>query len=256
MNHSKFKVFALCISLIALSACGPSKEEKANQVPALVIGNPLDYGVQDILLFPVGVNYYQPQINEKPNDEIRFDMDEGSTGNTSNGIAFSTRTKGLFDNNATMEYYNASEEDSDIRNILFYNLERKTTKPLLTDSLHILSFAIHREFERPCIFYRMVREDFNEDKKFNSSDPVMLYISNINGDSLIQITPDGQLFSEYFYYSKQQMLLVKTIVDMDQDKVFTKIDETNIIEVDLRDPKVGKEIFDPALKDQLRLLVK
>jgi len=254
MHISKFTLYTVGISMLAMSACSPDTEDKDNQVPALVIGNPMEYGYDEMLLFPVGVNYYQPEINEKPPEERRLDFGDG-TGN-SNMMTFKTRNSNLYDNNASMEYYNPSEEDSDIRNILFYNLATKSTKPLLTDSLHILSFAIHREFERPCIFYRMVREDFNKDDKYNSADPVMLYISNLNGDSLVQITPDGQLFAEYFYYPKQQMILVKTMVDMDQDKVLTKIDETSIIEVDLRNPKVGKEIFDPALKDQLRLLVK
>ncbi len=244
---------ALIIAVFAFNSCTSKKEDTSNHVPALVIGNPMDYGNAEMLLFPVGVNYYQPQINERPPEEKLRDFGDG-TG-SSNVMTFKTRTANLYDNNASMEYYNPSEEDSDIRNILFYNLETKITKPLLSDSLHILSFAIHREFERPCIFYRMVREDFNQDGKYNSADPVMLYISNLSGDSLVQITPDGQLFSEYFYYPKQQMILVKTMVDMDQDKVFTKIDETSIIEVDLRNPKVGKEIFDPSLKDQLRLLV-
>lgn len=251
MRNSKYLLWASLAILGTLSAC---KEEKVKEkVPALVIGNPMDYGVKDVILFPVGVNYYQPQMNEKSEENIRFDFGDGDA--KSNKVTFSTRTSGLYDNNASMEFYNASEEDSDIRNILFYNLETKSTKPLLSDSLHILSFAIHREFERPCIFYRMVREDFNDDNKFNSADPVMLFISNIDGDSLVQITPDGQLFSEYFYYPKQQMILVKTMVDMDQDKVFSKIDETNIIEVDLRNPTKGKEIFEPSLKDDLRKLV-
>lgn len=249
-------VSILSISLL-MSACGPKKLPATD--PALIIGDPLTIGSDTSLIFPVGVSYYAPQINEKkesvgntsqePNTSEWADRDK-------NIITFAMRDEGLVDNNATREYYNASEEDSDIRNILFYNLNNKTSKPLLNDTLHILSFAVHHEFGRPCIFYRMVRLDYNEDKKYNSNDPVMLYVSNLEGDSLVQVTPEDEKFVEYFYYPKQNLILVKTMIDKDGDKVFTNVDETNMREVDLLAPKLGREIFDSTLKESLRGMVK
>lgn len=228
-------------------ACGP-KDVPATD-PALIIGDPLTIGSDTSLIFPVGVNYYAPQIENK--EEVN-----PANGSTTNKITFSNRSTGKYDMKAESEYYNPSEEDSDIRNILFYSLNTKTSKPLLKDTLHILSFAVHHEFERPCILYRMVRYDYNGDKKYNSSDPVMLYVSNLEGDSLVQVTPENEKFVEYFYYPKQNLILVKTMIDKDGDKVFTNLDETNMREVDLLDPKLGREIFDATLKENLRGMVK
>ncbi|MHB1278440.1 MAG: hypothetical protein ACYC1Q_08575 [Bacteroidia bacterium] len=230
-----------------MSACGPKKLPATD--PALIIGDPLSIGSDTSLIFPVGVSYYAPQINNKKEVDI---TEEGTYKN----ITFQNRSSNLQDNNATSEYYNPSEEDSDIRNILFYSLNSKKSKPLLQDTLHILSFAVHHEFVRPCILYRMVRRDYNEDKKYNSKDPVMLFVSNINGDSLVQLSPESEKFVEYFYYPKQSLILIKTMIDKDGDKVFTNFDETNMLEVDLLNPQPGREIFDSTLKESLRGMVK
>lgn len=55
----------------------------------------------------------------------------------------------------------------DITNLLFYDLVSGESYPLTEDSLHIISFALHKEFANPLIFYRIVKEDHNEDGLYN-----------------------------------------------------------------------------------------
>ncbi|MDX5319719.1 MAG: hypothetical protein LPK45_01525 [Bacteroidota bacterium] len=234
--------------LLILGSC--SKAPVKNGEPALIIGDPLNIGMEDVLIFPVGVNYYQP-------NETRVVIGNSEPdATTRNKLSFNQREYGLADNNAKKEYFNPNEEDQDIRNILFYNLNERKSKPLFNDSLHILSFAIHHEFARPCIFYRMVRNDLNGDGKYNSYDPVMLYVSNLEGDSLVAVTPENERYLEYFYYPKQSLILVKTMVDADQDSMFTQLDETNMREVNLLAPAMGREIFEKDLKEDLRNMLK
>ena len=87
-----------------------------------------------------------------------------------------------------IEYVNKNQEDLDIRDILFYNMQTGKSYPLIEDSIHILSFALHKEFTKLMIFYRVVIEDYNKDKKYDALDHVMLYTSNLDGTNFQQIT--------------------------------------------------------------------
>jgi len=176
-------------------------------------------------MFPVGANY-NPVVHENA-DEIAKLSKIGFTDNMSSS---------LNDRWAEKEYININEQQFDIKNILFYNQRTGKTFALLKDTLHILSFAIHREFKKPLIFYRIVKTDINGDKKYNSDDAVMLYCSNLHGDSLTQLTPETERFLDYFYYSDTQMILAKTMIDGNRDSTFSSTDETNFREVNLLAP--------------------
>jgi hypothetical protein len=245
-------IIALAAVLLILSCKKKTEEKKEEQKDpavkrntALIIGNPMDCGLDNMQLFPVGANY-KPAVYGNTNEEIRNKMREGT-------VAFSVNTSGLFDKSASTEYVNSNEEVFDIRNILFYSLNTGKSYPLISDTIHILSFALHREFVKPMIFYRIVKIDYNKDSLYNSSDPVLLYISDLNGKGLVQVTPDNEQFLDYFYYPTSKTILVKTALDNDKDTAFTASDETNFREVQLMSPAMGREIFSKSLKDSLRL---
>jgi hypothetical protein len=84
----------------------------------------------------------------------------------------------------------------------------------------------------------------------------MLFVSDIYGKNLTQITPDNEQFVDYFYYPQTQTILIKTIIDADKDKNFTNFDETNFREMKIKEPAMGREIFKKSLKDSLRIQMK
>jgi hypothetical protein len=253
LTEMKSFIFPLtvCFAIIFIS-CQPPKKKDQNipkPVPkkqALIIGNPLDCGIENISLFPVGTNY-KPQVYEgnRNSSETLLDMAKSTLTFSSNSGAFSDRL-------AEKEYINGNENEFDIRNILFYDLKGGGTYPLVSDTIHILSFAIHKEFPSPKIFYRVVEKDINKDSIYNSKDPVMLFISDIFGKNLVQVTPDNEQFLDYFYYPDTQKILIKSAIDTDDNKEFTSSDETNFRDMDIKDPKMGREIFSKSLKDSLR----
>jgi hypothetical protein len=102
------------------------------------------------------------------------------------------------------------------------------------------------------IFYRVVKNDHNQDSVYNSQDPVMLYISDLYGKRFTQITPENEQFVDYTYYPKTQSILIKTIIDSDHDKLFTNFDETNFRDMQIAEPSMSREIFQKSLKDTLR----
>src|ERR1051326_2296664 len=148
-------VYSIAASFLLLSSCGKEKpKEVKSENISLVIGNPLNYGQKNVLLFPVGGNY-NPSITEGHSSDGAFK--EGGKIDNKN-ISFFSRNEvsEQLDKSASYEYMNKREEEFDIRNLLFYNQVTRTTYPLVKDTIHILSFAIHNEFTKPLIFFRIV----------------------------------------------------------------------------------------------------
>lgn len=252
MKHLSIAIPALAVAA-AMCSCKPVPREATGSVPkdstGVIIGNPFSYGLSNYMIFPVGCNY-SPSIYEDPKLAQEF-----ITTNVGYYSFTVNATDRIYDSNtrAGNEYINPYAQYYDIRNILFYDKETGATHPLTKDTIHILSFAIHHDYNRPQIFYRIVKEDINKDSIYNELDPVMLYTSNLLGDSLMQLTPDDEQYAEYFYYDDTQTILIKTNMNPDKDTSFITMSETNFREVHLSTPEMGREIFSRGLRDSLRV---
>ena len=243
------KTLALLTAILTFIACNKTIEVIHPSPDALIFGDPFSYGVDNMMLFPVGTNYTPEVIRRAKGGDyvpsgnvVTFQYNDISSGTA-------------YDRKASREYVNQDEKQSDIRNILFYNQKTGKTYPLFVDTLHILSFAIHNNYDKPLIFYRVVKHDMNKDSVYTQDDPVMLYISDIYGTSFTQITPSNEQFIDYTEYLEDGKILVKTRINSDNDLEFTTYDETNFREVQLADPQMGREIFTPGLKDSLRSMI-
>jgi hypothetical protein len=181
---------------VAASCTKPQQPVMVLAPPAksgLVIGDPLDCGLPELLIFPIGSSY-APEVyagNDNSSPDIRL---QGSLSWAYNAVGSGDV---MNDRYASIEYVNPADKGYDISNVLFYNKRTGESHPLHLDTLHILSFAIHKEFKTPRIFYRAVRTDLNGDTLFNGLDPVILFASKLDGDSLVQLTPSGQQFVDY-----------------------------------------------------------
>ena len=120
------------------------------------------------------------------------------------------------------------------------------------DTVHILSFAIHKEYENSQILYRVVKSDYNNDSTYDAKDGVMLFSSSLDGKNFVQLTPSNQQYLKYFYYEDSQTILVKTMIDSDSTNSYDPFDETNFVLVDLREPKLGTELFADSTKNILK----
>jgi len=238
------------LGLLVLS-CSNEKEKipetrNANKDTSLIIGDPFNIGLENILIFPIGTNY-TPTVTESDKSERLVNSKRVTLSFVSNAVAGT-----LYDRLASSEYINPSENEFNIRNILFYDLKTNKSYAILKDTAHILSFAMHKEFPKPLILYRIVKKDLNHDSIYNSADPVMLFASDLYGKNLVQITPGDEKFIDYFFYPETGMILVKTIIDSNQDKIFSESDETNFRSMNVKEPSVAQEIFTKSLKDSLR----
>jgi len=253
-------LYCLVPLTIAIFACSEEKEKPQEKSTnnALIIGDPMDCGLDSISVFPVGASYNPKVIGSDDRKDVaeeravEANQDELRTSE----VSFSANTVGtgtyMWDTKAQIEYTNQDEDNLDIRNLVFYNFQTGKTYPLVEDTIHILSFAIHREYTKPMIFYRIVHRDYNRDGKFDGNDPVSLYISNLDGTDFVQITPSTEHFIDYSYYPSTQSLLIKTAIDSNKDLKFLVNDETNFRRMDLLKPAMAKNIFDDNLKNTLR----
>ena len=254
-------LFILSLSLFSILSCQTPPEHIPPSEIAMVIGDPVEYGSKDYMLFPVGGNY-NPEINrnEEESDLIGFTSSEDYRPSRSKSLKLQKRDESnnnsmMADKSASYEFGNANELDFDIRNLLFYNKHTGESYPLVEDTVHILSFAFHYEFGKPLVFYRVVKKDINGDKKYNSKDAVMLYMSDTMGRNFTMITPENEQLLTYFHYPESNTLLVKTALDIDQNGKFTESDETNFREVKLDNPTLGRPIFSDSLKAKLKSLM-
>lgn len=220
-------------------------------VPSLIIGDPFSYGVKNSRIFPVGTSYTPKQF-DKPDSSLFLVGTSTFTTNMGFATHYNYDRANSWDQYADTLFSNALESDQDIRNLLFYDLVSGESYILTEDTIHILSFAVHREWDKPLILYRIVKEDANLDDKYDSKDPVMLFVSKLNGDSLQQVTPSGEHYLNYTYFSENKSILVKTMVDENENGIFEKTDGTNFVEMRLDSPAYGRSIFPENLKARLR----
>lgn len=247
---------ALLIPLTLIISCNeqikpiPDKKVSTLNGTSLIIGDPFNYGLEDLALFPVGANYTPTVVEGRGSLTKLKAYDKGtlSMGLTKNEAV-------LNDEFAKTEYINENDDVFDIRNILFRNLSTGNTYTLTNDTIHIISFALHREFKKPFIFYRIVKEDYNNDSVYNKQDGILLFTSDLDGKNFTQITPGNESFEKYEPYLKSNTILVKTRIDANRDSVYNHHDETNFREVSLAKPAMGKEIFSQGMRDSLRKLI-
>ena len=255
-------IYLSLFSIVLVSCSEEKKEKPVEKNTALIIGDPLDCGLDSLTLFPVGASYNPVVVEpeERADEGVVEDQmafEEAQYSLRSSDVSFTTNQAAgntyMWDSKAQVEYTNEKQEDLDIRNLLFYNLLTGESYPLVEDSIHILSFALHKEFERPLIFFRIVKEDYNKDGRYDGSDPVMLNVSNLDGTDFTQITPQTEHFIDYNLYTQTNSILIKTAIDSNKDLTFLTDDETNFRSMSLSNPKLAENIFDDKMKDKLRV---
>jgi hypothetical protein len=266
----KFKPTIAAILLISLSiSCAEEKEKPAEEksVAQLIIGDPASYGSDSLIIFPVGMTYLPQESYDDNNNEDVYAETEASeeyagdevyneaNGQTSYGYSVKMSDQGIASNSyGTFQLYeNLDVENVDIRNLIFYNKFSGESKKLLSDKLHIISFSIHYEFgEEPIIMYDVVKIDYNQDSLYNRKDPVMLFISDMNGDNFTQLTAEDETYLTYFYYYESNRMLLKVSKDGDGNKKFDPYDQTIFRDVDLKNPGIGKTLFGEDMIKELQ----
>ncbi|PIQ10927.1 MAG: hypothetical protein COW71_01620 [Ignavibacteriales bacterium CG18_big_fil_WC_8_21_14_2_50_31_20] len=113
-------------------------------------------------------------------------------------------------------------------NILFYDLSNDEYKLLFNKPVNILSIdypSDEKQKAQKYILYIVINEDSNSDNKLFDNDNSAIFISELNGNNLIQITKSDLDVTFYKKLSKNKLLIGTSIPDknLPKDKWSQKI---------------------------------
>lgn len=222
-----------------------SNEPKKQQ--ALVYGEYMDLDSTDYLLIPLGMKTLEERgegglkIRSGSSDEY----DESYSGRYS-----------------SFKYNFYSLDFSNCNNIIFYNKLNEETHLLLQTP------ALISEFYFPFYDQAYVGSkywfllmgihdgDSNGDGYINAEDAEKVYISDLSGKHMKQITPENTQLVDWFIDVKTDNILMKVRMDSNKDKKFDGYDEVEILKTSIRNPAMGKEIIGKEIKENIKQILK
>jgi len=145
-------------------------------------------------------------------------------------------------------------------NIVFYRKQDGENHLLLNKKAIINSFDFIESKtanKTPQRFwlYRIIDQDTNQDKKLDSEDAIIGYISDLSGKNFQQITPNKTQILNWVTLPSQNAIFIKILKDSNNDNKFTAADQTNFVRVSLDKPGIGSEIINDKLEKQIRIYV-
>ncbi|MEH2225360.1 hypothetical protein [Nostoc sp.] len=172
-------------------------------------------------------------------------------------LAEQNEDKGV-DLNLSRSYENG--RNNQLYNIIFYQKQGGEAHLLLNKKAIIASFdllevkAANKPNTRVWL-YKIIDQDTNTDKKLNSEDATIGYLSDLSGKNLQQITPNNTRIISWVVVPGQNAIFLKIIKDSDNDKKFTKEDKTNFVRVNLDKIGMGTEIISDQIEQEIKSYV-
>lgn len=161
------------------------------------------------------------------------------------------------DTKVNLDYSRSYKRENPLYNIIFYHKPDGNTHLLLNKKAIINSFDLletKTSAKLPTRFwlYRILDGDTNEDKKLNSDDAIIAYLSDLSGKNLQQITPNNTQALNWVVIPSQNAIFIKIVKDSNNDKKFTDADRTNFIRVNLDRPGMGTEIISEQIDTDIK----
>ena len=104
------------------------------------------------------------------------------------------------------------------------------------------------------LFYNVITDDYNHDKKLTSDDPQYLFITDKTGHNLQQISPSGYHLMKWNYIERTNKVIMTLRRDSNKNRVFESEDEISTFEIELGKGVKPREIFSTDFKNKLKLL--
>lgn len=105
-----------------------------------------------------------------------------------------------------------SKADSTAGQLLFKEEVFIVPLKLNQDQFYYSKFGTYKSmqsFSSNWIFYLVKDSDYNENGKIDRKDPTKLYITDLNGKGLKQITANNEHVIDYAVYEKQELVILK-----------------------------------------------
>ena len=150
-------------------------------------------------------------------------------------------------------------------NIIFNNVVTGKSDLLTRKKILINDFKIGNYENRPLnvntlsdqfIYYEITDSDSNGDKKLTSKDLKKLFISNLEGKSFTQISPENYSVHSWKIDSDHNLLLMDLIKDTNGDKEFNDKDDIEYFVYNLKTGASAMPVFTDAFKKEVKALAK
>jgi hypothetical protein len=151
-------------------------------------------------------------------------------------------------------------EETGFWNIIFLN-NRTNEYQLLTDKKVLIKdyfvpneTTIQKNTNPNYLFFTIITEDYNKDKKLTKEDPAYLFVTDKFGKNLKQISPGGYHLVNWQYVKTSNKVIMTVQKDSDANNKFDNSDEVSNFEINVDKDPGAKEIFSSELKDKLKSL--
>lgn len=146
-------------------------------------------------------------------------------------------------------------------NIIFYNKKNEQTHLLLQNRAIISQFYFpfyeedYRGEKYWFILLGIQEDDTNKDGFINGEDAEKVYITNLAGKNIKQITPNQTQLIDWFIDPTTNNILMKVRLDSNHDNKFNMHDEIEILKTSIKNPAQGKAIIGKKIKNDIKRIL-
>lgn len=196
-------------------------------------------------------------VNDIKNNEVaelNTYIETDSSGNLIFPLRF--KQKG---SESTIEY-GRKKNEAGYWNLAFFNAKTGEQK-LLTENKVIIyninTSLLSEQQEKSLtkyIFYDVVSEDFNKDGAIADDDAHYLFISEVNGNNFLQISPTGKNVTNWHRVNESDKILITAQDDTDKNGKFDGSDESKVYSFSLQSGTAPQEAFSETFRNKLKVL--
>lgn len=148
-------------------------------------------------------------------------------------------------------------------NIIFYNKNNGQSHLLLNKKAIISSFYFpnKKEYEKDkpvlkFLLFGISENDTNGDGIINERDAVIVYLSDLAGKNLQQITPKNTQLIDWEIDENSDMIFLRIRKDSDNDGQFTERDSITVLKVNVQNPIIGTEITTDKIQKKVKSIIR
>ncbi|MDQ3046109.1 MAG: hypothetical protein M3R27_01075 [Bacteroidota bacterium] len=232
------------IQLVTNDSTSNNNDPKKQQV--LVYGDYMDLDSTDFLLIPLGMKTLEGQDNRglrsKSSDEYTESESSGSY--------------------RSFKYNFYSLDFGNCNNIIFFNKVTDETHLLLQNPAIISQFYFpfyDKEYQGEKYWFILLgirEDDSNADGYINTYDAEKVYLTDLSGRNMKQITPDNTQLVDWFIDMPTNSILMKVRFDTNKDLKFNYYDEIEILKTSIDAPYQARKIIADPIKEEIRNILK
>jgi len=235
------KHFLFLSIILILTSCGQEKQEQTTQQ------NSNNVVVDSIAIVNDPKNNLNIQTNSFSEIDssgiLMFPLSMGETERDGGSLSYKEMSGNsywniAFLNSKTNDYHLLSD-----RKMLIDNYDVKYS----SNNIDIAQTKNH-------IFYSIITDDYNKDKRLTQDDPNYLFITDKVGNNLRQISPSNYHLQSWEFVKSVNKVIMTVKKDSDKNNKFDEKDEVTTFEFDVNKGSEAKEIFSQEFKNKLKIL--